>query len=587
MALGLHKACTALDEAAVRESLVAEDLNVDAFSAEGFTAIGLLALTPPKQHELAAQLAAVILAAGASLQRADPLGYAPLHVAAQLGNLNLLSLFTDHGADINARNARTGETPLHCAARFGQHHAIQCALSASEVDIAMRAATQCYMATREPSMRTLLLHHSDCMEHVTEHGHQESPDRIAAVLTAIDAHPSLNAPRVVLSSAFPMASFAAIRRVHADKYIDTLKNLHDQVPPAQSHGLMVLTPRIQVEVQGALLEQAKTAETCDTNFSRGTLRAALRAAGSVMHAIDRVVTRDARNAFCIVRPPGHHAGVAGLLRDAVSCGFCILNNVMVGAQHALDTYPGIVARVAIVDFDAHHGNGTEDILQQRRAHRGAATADDILFVSLHCFGDGFYPGSGQQHDLSTNVFNVALPPCWRADAAAADKGVHAFRRDLARVVVPLLRAFKPDLVLISAGFDGCKGDIGNKQHGNRDGPMGLDLRPDDFYWATTQLVRVANACCDGRVVSVLEGGYGRKEKRAGKTLVLDTLQESAIAHIRALAGDHVVVAEPELPVASPARRPQRQCPSTYKRTNSDSSPVAVADTPPTARRRNK
>ncbi|KDO21546.1 hypothetical protein SPRG_13356 [Saprolegnia parasitica CBS 223.65] len=601
----LHTSCAALDAAGVAAWVAdhaadEEKDGINQYSDDGATGLCLLAKMPPAQFEVATRLAQVLLDHGASPALSDPLGYTPLHWAAAVGNAPLVSVLLTGNIDVNDPSHRDGETPLHRAARFGQHNVLSVLMAhggslqscnralEQPYDVAgiqnevvcesTRIETQRFMATLHPPLRTLLLHHPDCLEHVTTAGHQESPDRVTAILDAISTQPSLVSPRVELTSAFPMASFAALRRVHSAKYIDTLKRLHAQVQSVSHDGLMVLTPRLQVEVQGTLLAQAKNAEICDTNFSRGTLRAALRAAGSVCAAIDRVVRGDARNAFCIVRPPGHHAGASGLLRDAVSCGFCIINNVMVGAQYALDTYPSTVHRVAVVDFDAHHGNGTEDIVRARHQ------PENVLFVSLHCYGDGFYPGSGDLHDLSTNVYNVALPPCW---SSSVEKGVHAFRHELERVVVPLLRAFSPDLVLLSAGFDGCHGDIGNKQHGQRDGPVGLDLRPDEFYWATKQLLHVANLCCNGRLVSVLEGGYGRKEKRSSKGLVLDTLQASAVAHVRALAGDFCHVDPPA--VSPKAKRPQRQCSSTYKRatsTESSSSPDTSVETPaPTHRRR--
>ncbi|RHY29743.1 hypothetical protein DYB32_004883 [Aphanomyces invadans] len=336
-----------------------------------------------------------------------------------------------------------------------------------------------------------------------------------------------------ISSDFAFASMAIVRRVHSAKYVDTLKSLHYQV---QSHcvGFMALTPRLQVHVQGTAADQAKLEAICDTSFSRGTLKAALRAAGSVCHAVQSVMKGEHRN--------------AGLLKDSISCGFCILNNVMIGAQYALDSFPH-VKKVAIVDFDAHHGNGTQDILTQQ-------PRPNVLFVSLHLFAEGFYPGSGGGHDYARNIYNVPINPMW---SHGKDKGSSAFRHKITHVVLPLLRAFGPDLILVSAGFDGCHHDIGNKQYGQRDGPVGLDLSPGDFHWVTTQLMYMANLCCNGRLVSVLEGGYGRvrmeyeedkgspvsdplahdrssPDKDANNTapLILDTLQASAHAHLQAL-----------------------------------------------------
>ncbi|OQR90703.1 histone deacetylase [Thraustotheca clavata] len=602
----LHISCLLYDIDAVQELLLKCKIDVNIHSAEGYTALGIVAMATEDKFEDATRLANILLQCGASLTLGDHLGYTPLHWAAAMGNIPMMTAFHSFGVDLDFKSKVNGETALHRAARFGQQESIRFLLSfgaspylynaglalpydvAGEEDsitinLPTRYAVQCSFTTLQPSFRTLLLHHPDCMEHITIEGHQESPDRITAILRTIEDQASLCHPRVESSSDFNLASFDTILRVHSEKYIDTLKNLHDQVQ--MQLGLLALTPRIQVQVQGTLLELAKNDAICDTNFSRGTLRAALRAAGSVCHAIDKTVFHEYRNAFCIVRPPGHHAGASGLLRNSVSCGFCILNNVMIGAQYALDTYPTEVSRVAIVDFDAHHGNGTEDILKKRRGRSDS----DILFVSMHCYGEGFYPGSGHDHELDTNVFNVALAPCW---STQKEKGVRAFRKQLQKVVIPMLRSFAPNLILISAGFDGCKGDIGNKQHGNRDGPMGLDLRPEEFHWATQQILKVANICCKGRVISVLEGGYGRKEKRGRSTdgpkpLILDTLQESALAHIAALVGDPMDTDIPDdlSSSSSPGstKRPQRQCSSIYKRSSTDS--ISLGQPTPTRRRK--
>ncbi|RHY13276.1 hypothetical protein DYB36_010177, partial [Aphanomyces astaci] len=201
------------------------------------------------------------------------------------------------------------------------------------------------------------------------------------------------------------------------------------------------------------------------------------------------------------------------------------------------------------------GNGTQDILTQH-------PRPNVLFISLHVFAEGFYPGSGGDHDYARNIYNFPIHPMW---THAKDKGSAAFRAKVTQVVLPLLRAFGPDLILVSAGFDGCHHDIGNKQYGQRDGPVGMDLSPGDFHWVTTQLMLMANLCCNGRLVSVLEGGYGRvrtehddkddtspngavaaspdgsqpgtsPEDNHATTapLILDTLQASAHAHLQAL-----------------------------------------------------
>lgn len=201
---------------------------------------------------------------------------------------------------------------------------------------------------------------------------------------------------------------------------------------------------------------------------------------------------------------------------------------MVGAMHALHSYDN-VGRIAIVDIDAHHGNGTEDIL--RRINR----PDNIFFASLHVYDDNFYPGTGKKDDLEINIFNSAIKPCWK-QAAPIELGQRGFRYQMAHKVIPALRAFNPDLILVSAGFDGCKNDIGNKESGQREGRTGMDLSPEDYYWITEKLKRVATVCCRGRLVSVLEGGYGSMStEKELSGLELDGFAACAMAHVDALS----------------------------------------------------
>ncbi|ETV74523.1 hypothetical protein, variant 1 [Aphanomyces astaci] len=587
----LHHACRHLDvdRAAVFLAHASSD-SVNFVSVEdGYSALTLAAMAPDSHFDVSLRLAQLLTHHGASVSLPDSQGFTALHWCAAVGNASvlqhLLAMAPSSCMDLPGAN---GDTALHRASRFGHadcirllllHGASTCALTldmhtpldvagfadGSTVYEASRTAARAAFMSSRPQLKTLVLHHPDCHEHMTAASHQESPLRLAAILDPILQHPQETihvdvssssfhpSGMMVVSSDFAFVSLSVVRRVHSAKYVDTLKALHHQV---QSHtdGCMALTPRLQVHVQGTAVAAAKLESICDTNFSRGTLKAALRAAGSVCHAVHAVAMGKYRNAFCVVRPPGHHAGWSGLLKDSISCGFCILNNVMIGAQYALDTCPH-VKKVAIVDFDAHHGNGTQDILTQH-------PRPNVLFISLHVFAEGFYPGSGGDHDYARNIYNFPIHPMW---THAKDKGSAAFRAKVTQVVLPLLRAFGPDLILVSAGFDGCHYDIGNKQYGQRDGPVGLDLSPGDFHWVTTQLMLMANLCCNGRLVSVLEGGYGRvrtehddkddtspdgavaaspdgsqpgtsPEDNHATTapLILDTLQASAHAHLQAL-----------------------------------------------------
>ncbi len=222
----------------------------------------------------------------------------------------------------------------------------------------------------------------------------------------------------------------------------------------------------------------------DTAMGPHTLQAALRAAGAAVEATDLVLSGKVGSAFCAVRPPGHHA------ERAAAMGFCFFNNVAVGIRHALDVHG--LQRVALIDFDVHHGNGSEDIF------RGD---ERVLMCSI--FERGLYPFNGDEA-TGPNMVNVGLP--------ARSKG-DAFRQAVTQRWLPALEAFKPQLIYISAGFDAHReDDMGN-----------LGLVEADYEWVTEQLVAVADRHAQGRIVSCLEGGY-----------VLSPLARSAAAHVRAL-----------------------------------------------------
>jgi acetoin utilization deacetylase AcuC-like enzyme len=224
----------------------------------------------------------------------------------------------------------------------------------------------------------------------------------------------------------------------------------------------------------------------DTIVSPGSNEAALRAAGALCAAVDAVMAKEATNAFCAVRPPGHHAEIER------SMGFCLFNNVAIGALHAHARHG--CARVAILDFDVHHGNGTQDVVGRDGA---------FFFASVH--QSPLYPGTGRRDERGVgNVLNVPLPPM--ADG-------EMFRHVWGELVMPRLIEFHPQFILVSAGFDGHEAD-----------PLAaLRYHEDDFEWATAEVVRIARDCCDGRVVSALEGGYD-----------LHALGASAAGHVRAL-----------------------------------------------------
>nr|WP_220486650.1 histone deacetylase family protein [Luteimonas sp. MC1782] len=296
--------------------------------------------------------------------------------------------------------------------------------------------------------------HAACFAHDTGPGHAESPQRLGAVVTALRDH----VPGLEWLEA-PRATRGQLLRVHDPILLQTVLEAPDR--------LVQLDP--------------------DTVLSPGSPEAALRAAGAVVAAVDHVMGGLSRTAFCAVRPPGHHA------TDLHAMGFCLFNNVAVGAAHALERHG--LSRVAIVDFDVHHGNGTQAIFAaEARVHYSSAH-EMPLFPDT---GDPRERGAG-------NVRNAAL---------RAGTGSHRFREAWREQLLPAVDAFAPQLLLLSAGFDGHRAD-----------PMAhIQLEADDYTWITAELGAIAARHADGRMVSVLEGGYD-----------LPALAECSVAHVAALA----------------------------------------------------
>ena len=306
-------------------------------------------------------------------------------------------------------------------------------------------------------MATAFIHHPDCRLHDMGAHHPESPDRVAVIEDHLLATGLLDH---LVSHAAPKATREQLLRVHDGDYLDSIES-------ASPHsGIAHLDP--------------------DTAMNPHSLTAALRAAGAVVMATDSVIRGEAENAFCNVRPPGHHA----CRKRAM--GFCFFNNVAVGAAHAIEVHG--LQRVAIVDFDVHHGNGTEDIFSGDRR---------VMMVST--FQHPFYPYSGTQ-GRSERMVNIPL--------AAYSSGVE-FRNAVVNDWLPALHGIAPKMIFISAGFDA-----------HRDDDMAsLGLVESDYAWVTGQIVNVAARYAQGRIVSTLEGGYN-----------LGALARSVGAHIRALSG---------------------------------------------------
>jgi acetoin utilization deacetylase AcuC-like enzyme len=306
-------------------------------------------------------------------------------------------------------------------------------------------------------MPTFLFTHPACILHDNGHGHPESPARLKAILAELDRSDYKNLER----REAPQANMDALTRVHTPEYVDRILRL---VPKSGY----------------APLDH-------ETSLSPHSGEAALRAAGAVIAAVDAVMLTPHSNAFCAVRPPGHHAAVPP------ASGFCLFNNIAIGAAHALAAHG--VKRIAIVDFDVHHGNGTQ---------AWAEGHENVLFISSHQFP--LWPGSGSRQERGPlkNIINIPLPP-----GATGTP----FRDAIQSEALPAIEAFAPELIMISAGFDAQKDD-----------PLGgLQFDEGDFGWMTETLTEQAQLSCHGRIVSTLEGGYD-----------VEALADSVGAHVRAL-----------------------------------------------------
>ena len=305
-------------------------------------------------------------------------------------------------------------------------------------------------------MSTLLVSHPACLGHDAGVHHPERPQRLQAVLKALEGEEFSG----LMRREAPEASIEQLGRVHPSAFVRA--------------------------VLEAMPKSGHAAFDADTICSPGSREAALRASGAVVAAVDAVASGEVRNAFCAVRPPGHHA------EPMQPMGFCIFNNVAVGALHAREAHG--LERVAVVDFDVHHGNGTQAMFERDPA---------LFFASTHQYP--LYPGTGARGERGVgNIVNAPLPP---------NAGSTEFRAAMEREVLPALIAFKPDFLLISAGFDAHRAD-----------PLAsLNLEDADYRWASERLVEIAGDCCAGRVVSTLEGGYD-----------LGALASASREHVRAL-----------------------------------------------------
>ncbi len=306
-------------------------------------------------------------------------------------------------------------------------------------------------------MTTLLYSHPICIEHDPGRGHPECPDRLRSVMAGLKDGDFASLER----HEAPVIELKEIEQVHKPYYIE---QVFENMP---ADGRVSLDP--------------------DTAMSPASGEATRRAAGAVTDAIDRVMKGDAKNAFCAVRPPGHHA------ESNRAMGFCLFNSIAIGAMHGRARHG--LDRVAVVDFDVHHGNGTQHTFEHDPG---------LFYASSHQWPA--YPGTGAVDETGEygNICNFQMAP---------GEGSRAFRKGYEDSILPALRAFDPDLLLISAGFDAHA----------RDPLAQINLQTADYEWVTGELLKVAGECCGGKVVSLLEGGYN-----------LDALKESVQTHVRVL-----------------------------------------------------
>ena len=302
--------------------------------------------------------------------------------------------------------------------------------------------------------KTALVTHEECLQHLTPPGHPEQVARLEYILEALK---DVNLLRV----SAPMAADDDILRIHPREHINYLQ---DSVPETGFKSL-----------------------DGDTHISSGSLTAAYRAAGGVLRAVDLVLSGEAKNAFVAVRPPGHHAETLSAM------GFCLFGNIALGVKHALDFHG--LKKVAVIDFDVHHGNGTQEILWDE--------SRCLTFTSQQI---PLWPGTGTEEEQGNynNIVNIPLPP--RSTGAL-------MRQKYEALVFPVLQNFEPELILISAGFDAHEED-----------PLAeLNWSTEDFSWLTERLCKIAEECCEGRLVSTLEGGYD-----------LEALADSVKVHVKKL-----------------------------------------------------
>lgn len=520
------------------------------------------------------------------LEKPNKVGFRPIHLAMKFSSARVASaLVDDHSVNVNVR-ASLQQTPAHVAALADFQEGIAMLITSGRADLtladmwghtAAQVAAKCKFPTIEAMLdmsdgiedapkadlahQTRFLFHDEAFRHLPMSRHRrggpelpaENPERVATLIDerfGILHSREFKAERIVWDSSVERADIADVLRVHEFNYVDKLRQRCDDLRTTPPHSTE----------SGDVDESATFAWDYDTALSLQSYDAAFRAAGAVCKAVDDVVDGTSTNAFCIVRPPGHHAGPVGKVvcenDPEGSLGFCLLNNVAVGAAYARAHYKRHgIHKIAILDMDVHHGNGTEEIVRQLTPSTRTCTfetpygagsqvvhaykpwrdnhdAENVFFCSVHGYGhkeeDGiqheawFYPGSGESRvdAASPLIFNVGLGVNHDGGGASASVSRLKWRSALRDQVLPKLRAFNPDLIFLSAGFDAHKKERVNWGY--------ISLLEQDYEWLVQHVKRIANSCCDGRLISVLEGGYNYYGR------MVSPLARSVAAHARAL-----------------------------------------------------
>lgn len=531
------------------------------------------------------------------LERSNRLGYRPIHAAMKFHSVDMAhKLVTEYEVKLN-ETTMLNQTPMHIASLASFEAGVVFLLESERVDLslvdnhgktALQVAQGCKFSSieriitsgpdananaaseaKEQSPNTRFFFHPDSLRHMPmayhrRGGNEPPPENLERIDTLVD--PTIGILRskefqrdhLTWDYEIPRADIADVLRVHEYHYVDTIRrecaSLASKVDsPGHEEGRGKQDPNDPEECNRVFTLDL------DTALSLRSYEAATRAAGAVCKAVDEVIAGKCTNAFCVVRPPGHHAGPVGKVTcpndPEGSHGFCLFNNVAIGAAYARSHYKrNGINKIAILDFDVHHGNGTEEIVRQLvpstteysfstpyghgkqvvhqyKPWRNEEDPQNVFFCSVHGYGHKdpenhplsstdaawFYPGSGDSSvKKSPFIWNVGLEFCREGASVSRLKWRSAFRDR----ILPELMEFKPDLIFLSAGFDAHKRESVNWGY--------VSLLEQDYEWLVHHVKQVAASCCDGRLISVLEGGYNFHGR------MVSPFARSVAAHARAL-----------------------------------------------------